>query len=133
MNRSVLWILYVHELKMLLRARRTVVMAIVIPAVMMPLMLYAQKYSHDRRERALHAATYRYVITGPLAGRVRQAIQDARATIDSSVRVSGMTMAAPTPCTARATTRAPMPGAMATAADPAVNKPRPIVNRRRRP
>ncbi len=82
MNRSVLWILYVHELKMLLRARRTVVMAIVIPAVMMPLMLYAQKYSHDRRERALHAATYRYVITGPLAGRVRQAIQDARATID---------------------------------------------------
>ena len=52
---------------------------------------------------------------------------------DSRVRVSGMTMAAPTPCTARAATRAPMPGAMAAAADPAVNRPRPIVNRRRRP
>jgi sodium transport system permease protein len=84
MNWSVLRLLYVHELKMLLRARRTVIMAIVIPAVVMPLMLYAQKYSHDRRERALHSATYRYVITGPLAQRVREAIQDARSTIDQN-------------------------------------------------
>src|SRR5215471_10101970 len=82
MNWNVLRLLYVHELKMLLRARRTVIMAIVIPAVMMPLMLYAQKYSHDRRERTLHSATYRYVITGPLAERIRQAIQDARDAID---------------------------------------------------
>jgi sodium transport system permease protein len=84
MNWRVLRLLYIHELKMLLRARRTVFMAIVIPAVLMPLMLYAQKYSHDRRERTLHAATYRYVITGPLAGRIRTAIQDARAAIDQN-------------------------------------------------
>ena len=52
---------------------------------------------------------------------------------DSSVRVSGITMAAPAPCTARAVTRASMPGASAAAADPAVNSARPIVNMRRRP
>ena len=53
MNWSVLRLLYVHELKMLVRARRTVVMAVVLPAVIMPLMLYAQKFSSDRRERIL--------------------------------------------------------------------------------
>src|SRR5215471_18862161 len=78
MNWSVLRLLYVHELKMLLRARRTVIMAVVVPAVMMPLMLYAQKYSNDRRERALQAATYPYTITGPLAAQIRKAIADAR-------------------------------------------------------
>jgi hypothetical protein len=70
--------------------------------------------------------------TAPQAPRARPRRRGDTAA-DSSVRVSGMTMAAPTPCTARAATRVPMPGAMAAAADPAVNKPRPIVNRRRRP
>ncbi|HEY2384906.1 MAG TPA: ABC transporter permease [Terriglobia bacterium] len=81
MNWRVLRLLYIHELKMLLRARRTVFMAVVLPAIMMPLMLYAQKYSRDRRERTLNAGTYRYTITGPLAGRVRQAIADAGTTL----------------------------------------------------
>lgn len=81
MNWSVLRLLYIHELKMLLRARRTVVMAIVIPAVIMPLMLYAQKYSHDRRERSLTATTYQYAITGALADRVRKSIENTRASI----------------------------------------------------
>ncbi len=42
-------------------------------------------------------------------------------------------MAAPTPCTARAVTSAPMLGASAAAADPPVNRLRPITNIRRRP
>ena len=81
MNWSVLRLLYVHELKMLVRARRTVVMAIVLPAVIMPLMLYAQKYSTDRRERLLTGATYRYAITGTLADRMRNLIDQTRQTI----------------------------------------------------
>jgi sodium transport system permease protein len=78
MNWSVLRLLYVHEIRMLLRARRTVVMAILLPLVIMPLMLYAQKYSYQRRERQLSATTYRYAITGPLAARVRTLIDQAR-------------------------------------------------------
>ncbi len=75
MNWSVVRILYIHELRMLLRARRTVVMAIVLPAVIMPLMIYAQKYSADRRERARTGATYRYAISGPMADRIRGLIE----------------------------------------------------------
>jgi sodium transport system permease protein len=78
MNWSVVRLLYVHELTMLLRARRTVIMAVVFPAVMMPLMLYAQKFSHDRRQRTLNAASYPYTITGPLASQIRKGIADAR-------------------------------------------------------
>ena len=78
MNLSVLRLLFLHEMRMLLRARRTVVLAIVLPAVIMPLMLYAQKYSSDRRERMLTGATYRYAITGPLADRTRNLVRQAR-------------------------------------------------------
>jgi sodium transport system permease protein len=81
MNWSVIRLLYVHELTMLLRARRTVIMAVILPAVMMPLMLYAQKYSNDRRERTLQATTYPYTITGPLAAQIRKAIADARVSL----------------------------------------------------
>ncbi|HEU5238916.1 MAG TPA: ABC transporter permease subunit, partial [Pyrinomonadaceae bacterium] len=81
MNRRVLWLLYAHEMRMLLRARRTVVMAVLLPLVIMPLMLYAQKYSFQRRERQLIGTTYRYAVTGPLADRVRTLIAQARATL----------------------------------------------------
>ncbi len=74
MNWEVLRLLFRHELRMLLRARRTVLIAIVLPAIVMPLMLYAQKYSFERRERLLTGTTYRYAITGELAGRVRTLI-----------------------------------------------------------
>jgi sodium transport system permease protein len=78
MNWAVLRLLFLHELKMLVRARRTVVMAIVLPAVIMPLMLYAQRYSFQQREQFLSGAIYRYAITGELAGRVRSLIIKTR-------------------------------------------------------
>src|SRR5215470_13392842 len=78
MNWRVLRLLFLHELKMLLRARRTVIMAIVLPAVIMPLMLYAQKYSFERRERMLSGTVYRYTITGILTDRVRTLINQTR-------------------------------------------------------
>ena len=43
MNWDVLKLLYVHEIKMLVRARRTVVMAVVIPAIIMPIMLFSSQ------------------------------------------------------------------------------------------
>jgi len=82
MNGNVLRILFLHELKMLVRARRTVVMAIVLPAVIMPLMLYAQKYSADRRERLLTGTMYRFAISGESADRIRQLINQTRRSIN---------------------------------------------------
>jgi sodium transport system permease protein len=81
MNWGLLRLLFQHEVRMLLRARRTVVMAIVLPAVLMPLMLYAQKYSAERRDRVLTGTTYRYVITGESAGRIRSLIAQTRDTL----------------------------------------------------
>jgi hypothetical protein len=51
----------------------------------------------------------------------------------SKVSVSGVTIAPPTPCTARAAIRAPIDGASAAAADPAVKMAMPIRNMRLRP
>ena len=49
------------------------------------------------------------------------------------VRLSGMTIAAPMPCTARAAIRVPAVGASAQAADATVNSIRPATYTRRRP
>src|SRR5437899_1263670 len=81
MNWSVLRLLFLHELKILVRARRTVVMAILLPAVIMPLMLYEQKYSSDSRERLLTGTTYRYAVTGEFADRIRDLINGTRQTL----------------------------------------------------
>jgi ABC-type transport system involved in multi-copper enzyme maturation permease subunit len=42
------------------------------------LMLYAQKYSVNRRARLLTGTTYRYTVTGPLADRVRVLLNQTR-------------------------------------------------------
>ena len=51
----------------------------------------------------------------------------------SSASESGITNAAPTPCTARAAISHPVPGASAQAADAATNRASPAANSRRRP
>jgi len=78
MNWELVRLLFRHELRMLGRARRTVVMAIVLPAIIMPLMLFAQKYSSDRHQRLLTGTIYRYAITGEFADRVRSLIDQTR-------------------------------------------------------
>lgn len=84
MNWTVLRLLYIHEMKMLLRARRTVIMAVVLPAILMPLMLYAQKYSVQRRDRAIEATTYAYAVTGPWAERMRDLIRQTQESLAGS-------------------------------------------------
>ena len=78
MNWPILRLLFLHELKMLVRARRTVVMAILLPVVIMPLMLYAQKYSFEQREQSLRGTIHRYAITGESASRIRSLIIKTR-------------------------------------------------------
>ena len=78
MNWNILRLLYVHELKMLVRARRTVVMAIVIPAVIMPLMLFASRFANNQRQKVLTDTTYTYAVAGTLAPRIRTLIDKAK-------------------------------------------------------
>src|SRR5271169_5914938 len=78
MNWETLKLLYIHEIRTLVRARRTVVMAIVIPTIVMPLMLFASKFASDQRQRALTKTTYLYTVTGSMADRVRSLLAIAK-------------------------------------------------------
>lgn len=74
MNWGVLRLLYLHEMRLLVRARRTLVLSILLPALIMPVMLFASKYSNDQRQETLAETTYKFSITGPLSDRVRTLI-----------------------------------------------------------
>jgi sodium transport system permease protein len=82
MNWNTLRLLYAHELRMLVRARRTVVMAVVIPLVIMPIMLFASRYTNEQRERSLSQLTYTYTVTGRMASHVRDLIARAKQELD---------------------------------------------------
>ena len=75
MNWSVFRLLYVHEIRMLVRARRTIVLAVLLPALIMPLMLLTSKYSNDQRAQTLADTTYKFAIVGPLSVRIRGLIE----------------------------------------------------------
>jgi sodium transport system permease protein len=78
MNWSVFRLLYIHEIRMLVRARRTIVLAVLLPALVMPLMLLASKYSNEQREKTLAETTYKFAIVGPMAVRIRGLIEKSR-------------------------------------------------------
>src|SRR6185295_3853250 len=78
MNWGVFRILFLHEMRLLARARRTVIMSVLLPSLVMPLMLLASRYSNDQREQSLEAKTYKYTVVGPLADRVRGLIEKTR-------------------------------------------------------
>jgi len=86
MNWSVFRLLYVHEMRMLVRARRTIVLAVLLPALVMPLMLLASKYSNDQRAQTLADTTYKFAIMGPLSVRVRGLIEKTGSQHSTSVR-----------------------------------------------
>jgi sodium transport system permease protein len=65
-------ILYRHELRMLLRDRRTVFLSIVLPLILFPVTLYGMKYARERREQRLHTSDLRYAIAGSWAAEARR-------------------------------------------------------------
>jgi len=79
-------LLYVHEMRMLLRARRTIVLSILLPALVMPIMLLASRYSNEQRVQTLADTTYKFAIVGPLSVRVRGLIERTRNLHSTSTR-----------------------------------------------
>src|SRR5262249_8134928 len=84
MNWQTLRLLYIHEIRTLVRARRTVVMALVIPTLVMPLMLYTSKFATARRQRALTDTMYLYAISGEMTDRIRELIAASKSTLDKA-------------------------------------------------
>jgi sodium transport system permease protein len=77
MNWQTIRILLVHELRMLLRDRRTVILALAIPLLLMPVILYSTKSMSDSREKKLQETVYTYAVTGTEAAKVTALISDA--------------------------------------------------------
>ena len=78
MNWQTVRVLFANELRMLLRDRRTIIVAIVLPLVIYPVILFATKTTTERREKKLAAALYTYAVSGSQAGQVRAWILQAR-------------------------------------------------------
>ncbi len=78
MNWEIVRILLLNEVRMLLRYRRTVVLAVVLPLVTVPLILVLAKFMSERREKGLETRIYKYAVTGSQADRVRTLIAQGR-------------------------------------------------------
>ncbi|MBP7146054.1 MAG: CPBP family intramembrane metalloprotease [Acidobacteria bacterium] len=64
--------LFRHEIRQLLRDRRTVVLSIGLPLLVMPLAFYAAHVGQEKDERRRSETSYLYAITGPEAGAARE-------------------------------------------------------------
>ena len=74
MNRATIGLLVRHEMRMLLRDRRTVVLSILLPLTVLPLILLGAKFMNEWRREQLDETTYRYAVTGAYADSVRALI-----------------------------------------------------------
>lgn len=74
MNRATIGLLFRHETRMLLRDRRTVVLSILLPLVVLPAILFGMKFMSEWRRDRLDATTYRYAVAGAYADSVRTLI-----------------------------------------------------------
>lgn len=69
-------LLLAHELRLVLRDRRAVVAACVLPLVIVPATLLAVRLSSDRLEQQRGVAVYRYAVVGPAAGELGRALEE---------------------------------------------------------
>ena len=75
MNWVSLKLLYIHEMRMVLRSRRTVVTSLVLPAILMPIMIFASRYVQQQQANQLDQTTFAYAIAGPWTPQARQLIE----------------------------------------------------------
>ena len=89
-DRATVVTLFSTELRTVLRDKRTVIMSIVLPLLVMPLMLYAGRWSEQRRAAKLVATEYTYAVTGAHADSAREAIAAAPAAALEKVGGGGL-------------------------------------------
>jgi sodium transport system permease protein len=77
MNWQTVRILLAHEIRMLLRDRRTIILGLALPLLLLPLILYAAKASSERRQKTLAQTTFKYSVTGTESAEVRTRVARA--------------------------------------------------------
>jgi ABC-type Na+ efflux pump permease subunit/membrane protease YdiL (CAAX protease family) len=85
MNWQTIRILLIHELRMLLRDRRTVILAIALPLFLMPLILYAIRSISESREKKLEEIIYKYAVTGTEATKAQALIVKAQVSLQKEI------------------------------------------------
>jgi ABC-type Na+ efflux pump permease subunit len=63
-----------HEILMLLRDRRTLLLSVVLPLLLMPLMMFGSQIMEKQRQQRLQTAEYSFIVTGQAADQVRPVI-----------------------------------------------------------
>ncbi|MEW6277867.1 MAG: hypothetical protein AB1758_04530, partial [Candidatus Eremiobacterota bacterium] len=76
MNWGLLRILLTHELKMVFRDGRTIVLSVLLPLLLVPLVLSAMGMISARRQELQSGATYQYCLDPP-GSRVRTIVREA--------------------------------------------------------
>ena len=71
-------VLLATELTLLLRDRRTVLVSIVLPLLVMPLLLFAGRFMEERRARRLEATSFTYHVSGSHASTVKRLLEEAQ-------------------------------------------------------
>jgi sodium transport system permease protein len=74
MNWQTVRVIFSNEIRMMLRDRRAIIIAVVLPLLIWPVMFYALKRTSENREKNLAATVYKYVVTGSQAEPVRKLI-----------------------------------------------------------
>jgi sodium transport system permease protein len=87
MNWQTVRVLFANELRMLLRDRRTIIVAIVLPLVIYPVIVYATKTTSERREKNLAATVYRYAVVGSQAEQVHDLISRGTQSLAADARL----------------------------------------------
>jgi len=78
MNWIIVRTLMFHEVRMLIRDRRSVILSVFLPIVIIPAMLLGTRVVGEWRTEKLDDTVYRYAVTGPGAESVREVIKRAR-------------------------------------------------------
>jgi len=84
MNWASLRLLYIHEMRMVLRSPRTIVISLVLPAVLMPLMISGSRYIQERQTVHIDETTFQYAVVGSWADETRRLINIYKKTAEFS-------------------------------------------------
>jgi sodium transport system permease protein len=75
---SMVRVLFLNELRMMIRDKRSVTASIVLPLLLMPLMLFGSTWMNKKREEKLRTTIYQYAVTGSEAASVRAWLERAK-------------------------------------------------------
>lgn len=86
---SIIATLYRTEMRMALRDRRTIVAAVLLPLLVMPLMLFSTTWTAKKREQKLQATVYRCAVAGSQADTARALLDATRKRTNSNQPAGG--------------------------------------------